>query len=47
VSNEDQPKWFWGTMSRQECEDKLKEKGEIGNFVVRVNANGHHIMSFW
>lgn len=47
VADEDSPKWFWGTMSRQDCEDELKERGEIGNFVVRVNANGHHIMSFW
>ena len=39
--------WFWGCMSRQDCEKKLQSEGKVGNFVVRINANGNYIMSFW
>ncbi|XP_019852537.1 PREDICTED: uncharacterized protein LOC100638682 [Amphimedon queenslandica] len=39
--------WYWGPMSRDECERSLKEKGQIGNFVVRKNDRGSYIMSFW
>lgn len=39
--------WYWGPMSREECERGLKEKGQIGNFVVRKNDRGSYIMSFW
>ena len=34
-------------MSRQDCEKKLKEEGDIGNFVIRINANGRYILSLW
>jgi len=40
-------RWFWGCMSRQECENKLKSEGKVGNFVIRINASGDFIMSFW
>ena len=40
-------RWFWSCMSRQECEKKLKSEGKVGNFVIRINANGDYIMSFW
>ena len=39
--------WFWGCMSRQDCEKKLQSEGKVGNFVVRINARGYYIMSFW
>lgn len=39
--------WFWGCMSRQDCEKKLQSEGKVGNFVVRINASGNYIMSFW
>ena len=39
--------WYWGPMSRDECEKSLKEKGQIGNFVVRKNDRGNYVMSFW
>lgn len=39
--------WYWGEMSREECGKNLKEKGEIGNFVVRKNDRGNFVMSFW
>ena len=39
--------WFWGCMTRQECEKKLQSEGKVGNFVVRINASGNYIMSFW
>ena len=40
-------KWFWHYMSRQDCEKKLRDEGKIGNFAIRINANGHYIMSLW
>lgn len=39
--------WYWGSMKRPECEKKLQEEGLVGNFVVRLNARGEYIMSFW
>ena len=39
--------WFWGWMSREDCERRLETEGEVGNFVVRINAMGDYIMSFW
>ena len=40
-------RWFWGSMSRRDCEDRLRVEGEVGNFVVRINATGNYVMSFW
>ena len=40
-------KWFWGHMNRKDCEEQLRAEGNIGNFVIRVNATGNYIMSFW
>ena len=40
-------KWYWGCMSRTDCADKLRTEGSLGNFVVRMNANGHYVMSLW
>lgn len=39
--------WYWGVTSRGDCEAMLKEKGEVGNFVVRMNDRRDFIMSFW
>ena len=39
--------WFWGWMSREYCEKKLRTEGEVGHFVVRINAKGEYVMSFW
>ena len=39
--------WYWGPLSRQECETELKERGIVGNFVVRMNTSGDYVMSFW
>lgn len=39
--------WYWGVTSRADCEAMLKEKGVVGNFVVRMNDRGDFIMSFW
>jgi len=39
--------WFWGWMSREDCERRLHTEGEVGNVVVRINAMGDYIMSFW
>ena len=40
-------KWFWGHMNRKDCEEQLRAEGNVGNFVIRVNATGNYIMSFW
>ena len=37
--------WFWGWMSREDCERRLHAEGEVGNFVVRINAMGDYVMS--
>ena len=42
-----QYKWFWGYMSRGDCEIKLYNEGKIGDFVIRINSNGQLIMSLW
>lgn len=39
--------WFWGPMGRADCENRLTQTGKCGNFVVRVNASGDFVMSFW
>ena len=39
--------WYWGMTSRADCETMLKDKGVVGNFVVRMNDRGDYIMSFW
>lgn len=39
--------WYWGPMSREECGRQLKERGQIGNFIVRKNDRGDFVMSFW
>ena len=39
--------WFWGWMSREDCEKRLRAEGEVGHFVVRINAMGEYVMSFW
>ena len=39
--------WYWGVTSRSDCEAMLKDKGVVGNFVVRMNDRGDYIMSFW
>lgn len=39
--------WYWGKISRSSCEAMLKAKGEVGNFIVRLNDRGVFIMSFW
>ena len=39
--------WYWGEMTRDECTQSLKEKGSVGNFVVRRNSRGDYVMSFW
>ena len=40
-------KWFWDTTSRQEAERRLLSEGKIGNFIVRINASGHFVMTYW
>ena len=40
-------KWFWGHMNRKDCEEQLRAEGNVGNFVIRVDATGHYIMSLW
>ena len=39
--------WFWGDMSRVDCVAKMREKGDVGNFAIRVNASGHFVMTLW
>ena len=39
--------WFWDTLSRTETENKLQTEGKVGNFVVRINAEGSYVMSVW
>ena len=39
--------WYWGEMTRDDCTRALKEKGNVGNFVVRKNNRGDYVMSFW
>lgn len=39
--------WYWGEMSREDCTQSLKERGIIGNFVVRKNNRGDFVMTFW
>ena len=39
--------WFWGFMNRGDCEKKLYNDGEIGDFVIRLNANQQLVMSLW
>lgn len=39
--------WFWGFMNRGDCEKKLYNEGELGDFVVRLNANQQLVMSLW
>ena len=43
----DNYEWFWGDMNRVDSEARIKEEGEVGNFAIRVNANGHFVMTFW
>ena len=45
--NFDNYSWFWDTMSRADTEKKLQTEGKVGNFVVRVNAEGRYVMSVW
>ncbi len=40
-------KWFWGHMNRSDCERRLHMEGEVGNFVVRINADGNLVFSLW
>ncbi|CAI8022104.1 hypothetical protein GBAR_LOCUS13007 [Geodia barretti] len=40
-------KWFWGEMNRADSETKMRAEGEVGNFAIRLNANGHYVMTFW
>ncbi len=39
--------WFWGHMNRSECERRLHMEGKLGNFVVRINADGSFVLSVW
>ncbi len=39
--------WYWGEMTRDDCTVSLKERGMVGNFVVRKNNRGDFVMSFW
>lgn len=39
--------WYWGEMSREDCTQSLKERGLVGNFVVRKNNRGDFVMTFW
>ncbi len=39
--------WYWGEMTRDDCTKALKDKGNVGNFVVRKNNRGDYVMSFW
>lgn len=39
--------WFWGSMSRQDAQKKLEEEGKVGNFIVRLNAEGTYVMTVW
>ena len=39
--------WFWGFMNRGDCEKKLYNEGETGDFVIRLNANQQLVMSLW
>jgi hypothetical protein len=43
----DNYKWFWGEMNRADSETMMRAEGEVGNFAIRVNANGHYVMTFW
>ena len=43
----DRYKWFWDCMSRHDCEKRLHDEGKVGTFVVRINANGHFVLSLW
>lgn len=40
-------KWFWGFMNRGDCEKKLYNEGEIGDFIVRLNFRQQLVMSLW
>ena len=39
-------RWFWGHISRAECDKRLRTEGRVGNFVVRINAEGIYVMSY-
>lgn len=39
--------WFWDTISRADTEKKLQTEGKVGNFIVRLNAEGSYVMSVW
>ena len=40
-------RWFWGYMNRGDTEKKLYYEGNMGDFVVRLNANKDLVMSLW
>jgi len=40
-------KWYWGNVPRQEAEKRLLSEGKRGNFIVRINANGYYVMTYW
>ncbi|XP_064390037.1 uncharacterized protein LOC135337940 isoform X3 [Halichondria panicea] len=47
VTDYEECKWFWGKASRQEAERRLLSEGKVGNFIVRINASGHYVMTYW
>lgn len=38
--------WFWGPMSREDCEHRLHSEGVMGNIAVRVRGN-KFVISCW
>ena len=39
--------WFWGNISRSQSEKKMTEEGKVGNFSIRINADGYYVMTLW
>lgn len=40
-------RWFWGYMNRGDTEKKLYNEGNMGDFIIRLNASKHLVMSLW
>ena len=37
--------WFWGSIGKEECEQKLQTEGAVGNFIVRISGSEKYVIS--